>query len=385
MQPAARDGLTAHQVEWLIRDAPSLTIGRGLELLDNALGVIEDVSIDLVDGEVTRESYADLHGRASIAIARELPWGSAIVRPYMTLAGRGAYVAPSGAISDLDARARFNLGAYYTAAPSRTLGASPVTFSVDCFDLLHGLTSPTGQVWVAPAGATYLSEVQRVLTDQGYTRVVIDPAKADVVLPSARVWPMEEQTTWLTVVNTLLDAIGYQGIWSDWDGQLRCQAYQPPSERAAEWTYTVDGAASQLAPERTVERDLFSTPNRWVAVRSNLTDQAAPVEGAGVYTYTQWTGGPTSVEARGGRVITRMLSLEAADQDSLIAAAQRSIDADQRIATKISCSTSPNPLHWHFDRLALDDPEVGPVAQMQGTAWSLPLGGGDQTHSWSAL
>src|ERR1044072_6944502 len=105
MQPAARDGLTAHQIQWLIRAPPSLTIGRGLELLDPQLGVIEDLSTDLVDGSVTRESYADLHGRASLSLARELPWGSAIVRPWMTLAGRGAYIAPDNTISYLDAKA----------------------------------------------------------------------------------------------------------------------------------------------------------------------------------------------------------------------------------------------------------------------------------------
>ncbi len=140
-----------------------------------------------------------------------------------------------------------------------------------------------------------------------------------------------------------------------------------------------------LSPARSVDRDFFEAPNRWVFVRQNNVDDVSPIEGNGIYTYTNDYAGDTSVEARDGRIITKVEYVDAADHEALVRQAQITIDADMRVATTVRVSTSPNPLHWHFDRLLIDDPDLGRWADVLGTQWTFPLDGGDMQHDWTIL
>lgn len=368
-----RQTLTTGQVVAIIQDAAAVQVSAGLQLLDLAtLTVVEDISDDLQAGDVSRDSYAILHGTARLTLTRELDWGNAVVRPYLTL-------------SDGSTSATFRLGAYFTATPSRTVNTTPARFDVTGYDILHALTSPVGGAYAVDAGTAYLDTVETILTTQGYGQFTIDPASAASTLPSPKVWPFDDQTTWLQVVNDLLAEVGYAGIWSDWDGRLRCQPYQPPRTRGPEWFYdSTDADTAMLGVQRTVERDFFNAPNRWVFYRRNNIDSTAPVEGNGIYTYVNDSLGDTSVAAR-GRVITRIVPLDVADQAAMEAVAQITIDADLRPNTTLQVSTAPNPLHWHFDRALLNDPGVGPIVDVLCTKWTLPLDGGDQQQTWVVL
>jgi hypothetical protein len=366
-----RDALTAAQVTALIQDAPAVVVGAGLELLDMTLAVLEDISDDFAGGAVSRASYATLHGTATLGIARDLDWGRAIVRPYMTM-------------TDGTTTARFNLGAYFTSTPARDVETIPQVHDVQGYDILHGLNSPVGEAYAVDAGVGYLAAVEQILTDQGYTAYLIDQSATASVLPSARVWPLDEATRWLSIINDLLASVGYAGAWSDWDGRLRCAPYVSPLERTPEWYYDAGPETSMLSARRSYERDFFEAPNRWVAVRSNNIDDVAPVEGDGIFTFVNDHEGDTSVDAR-GRVITRVMMLDAADQAALEAQAQITIDSDRRLPIAVKLSTFPNPLHWHFDRLVVNDPESEPFVDVLSTQWTLPLDGADMSHEWTVL
>ncbi|MET8908393.1 hypothetical protein [Micromonospora sp. NPDC004551] len=374
MQPLTappRDGLTAAQITTLLRDAPGLEVAAGCELLDMNLTVLDDLSDVLDSGSVSRNAYAELHGSAQLVIERELDWGRALVRPYML-------------VSSPTTTARFNLGAYFTSTPKSALGTIAL-FDVTGYDILDVLNTPVGEVYAVAKGASYLATVETMLRDQGVTQYLIDQDRADAVLPSPRVWPMDTATTWLTVINDLLGSIGYAGIWSDWDGRMRVQPYLAPSSRASEWAYDVEPETAMVSPERLVELDLYRAPNRWVFWRSNNLDGPAPVEGNGVYTVVNTTAGPTSVQARGGRVITKPVALDVADHKALVVAGRKTVEADLRSPAKVTLMTSPNPLHWHFDRVTMRDPAAYPMAEMLVTSWSLPLDGGDMRHEWSQV
>jgi len=320
---------------------------------------------------VARNSYATLHATARLNIAMDLDWGQAIVRPFMTL-------------SDGTLSARFNLGAYYPTTPTRSVGTTPRVHEVEGYDILHGLYSPVGETYAVDAGVSYLIAISEILTTLGFT-ALIDQHAAGTVLPTARVWPIDENIRWLTVVNDLLAALGYAGIWSDWNGRLRCSRYISPQDRSAEWTYDTGILTSQILPGRTVEEDFFEAPNRWVTVRSNNVDGSAPVEGDGIYTFTNESQGKTSREARGGKIFTKPTFVEVADQAALVAIAQQIIDTDLHLKTGLKVPTTPNPLHWHFDRLHVDDPAIGPPFEAMCTQWTLPLLGGMMSQEWTVL
>lgn len=370
MQALARDGLTAAQVTAILSGGSDLHLSAGLELVDLSLAALEDISTDLQEGTVSRNSYAKLHATAQLRITRELDWGAALLRPYMRLSSGGL-------------TARWNLGVYHPSTPELSTEESPQTFAVDGYDILLRLRQPVGDSYAIAAGDAYLAVVEQILVGRGYQAYLIDQAAAGMVAPSARAWVFDDQTTWLTIVNDLLSSIGYQGIWSDWDGRVRCEPYVLPQLREVEWTYTDDPATTMLAPDRRRARDFFAAPNRWVVYRTGMTDGETPVEGAGIYTWVNDAVGDTSVQARGGLVITKVAGVDAADQSALVAQAQQIIQDDMDIPAVWSIGSSPHPGHWHFDRLFVDTAEL--LADVQCTAWTLPLDGGDMTQEWRVI
>lgn len=375
MQPVVepvREHLTADQVRWLIEGAPSITVGCGLEATDLTQQDVIDVSADLAGGEVERSAYATLHGTCRLALSTPLDWGWAVVRPYMTITD-GLLVA------------RFNLGAYFTNTPLRPRKESPPTFDVIGYDILYALDTLIGDSYSVPAGTPILGRVEEVLQQRGFTRYVIDQDRGDAVTPDARVWQMSDNATWLGVVNELLGMIGYAGVWSDWNGALRCAPYQRPVDRPHEWYLPADAWTSILGVDAEIEYDYHAAYNRWVGVRSNNIDDVAPVEGNGVYTLTNDSDGITSIDARRGLVLTRKEDFEVTGQADLITRVQAMADADMSIPTTISTTTGPMPLAWHFDRYLLDDEAIGPPSDVLGTGWSLPLNGDDMRHTWSVL
>ncbi len=370
--PVGRNGLTADQVRALIRDSSTLHVSSGLQLVDVNLNVLADFVDDFQGGSVTRDAYSTLHGTAQLVLAQELDWGTAIVRPYMTLS--------DGVVS-----ATFNLGAYLTSSPRTEAGETPRTHSIDGYDILHWLNTPVGASYVVPAGQGYLDAAEQVLLNQGIAAYQIDQTAAASVLPVPKVWALDTQTTWLNIVNDLLAAVGYLGLWSDWDGNLRMSAYDTPIARTSEWFYSTDAAVSMLTPRRSAIHDLFNAPNKWVFYWSKDPSGAQPVEGAGVYTFQNDNVGDTSVDARGRIITAPPQQVDVVDQAALVLKASQYIDTQLQVRTTIEAGTSPNPLHWHFDRLTLDDAELGRYVELLGTKWTLPLDGSDMTHQWTRL
>jgi hypothetical protein len=366
-----RDHLTDDDVIGLIRDTSAVVVSGGCELLTGMdLLVAEDITGDLETGSVTRASYASLHGSATLTVTRELPWGNALLRPYLTL-------------SDGVDTARFNLGAYFSNTPKRDLSEFPISYDVECQDILAVLADPVGDAYAVARNQSYLDAIENVLQARGVVKYTIDRDAAGMLLPTDRTWMFDESTTWLTIVNDLLGAIGYAGVWSDWDGFIRCGSYASPRQRAPEWTYDTTLLTSMLG-NRTTQQDFYAAPNRWVFYRTNNLDGAAPVEGAGMYTYVNLYDGDTSVEQR-GREITKVVGIDAADQTSLVAAAQRTIDADSAVPIRINASTFPNPLHWHFDVVRVEDTWMGPPVKVLSSQWTLPLDGSEMSHEWTVV
>ncbi|MET0461103.1 MAG: hypothetical protein ABW195_17765 [Ilumatobacteraceae bacterium] len=365
--------VTDAAVENVIRRAEGVQFGAGCELLAGLSLVVADdgdVSAALASGSITRGSYNRLHATASLVFDQPLPWASAIVRPFITM-------------SDGTTTFRFNLGAYYTSSPQENLDEQPTKYAVTCYDILSVLDDPVGDAYSVAEGTPYLEAIESILMSRGIVRYMIDQSAAGLTLTSDKAWEPSDQLTWLTIVNDLLAAIGYAGIWSDWDGVLRCHSYQSPRERAPEWTYDVEPGTSMLGT-RTKLRDFYKVPNVWIFTKRNDTDGPQPVEGDGRYTYINQSDGDTSIDGR-GRTITRPVQVDAADQASLVAAATRIIDADLSIPSKVDLTTFPNPLHWHFDVVQLIDPAVGPPTPVLVTAWTLPLNGDDMRHEWTLL
>ena len=384
MQPPTdgpRSAFTTAQVQYLIQNTSSFDIDFGLELMDglDTMRVQDDLSDGMSAATVSRNNFATIHASATFTLSTPLSWGNSIVRPYMTI---------TGTTSSLDTTLttmRFYLGAFFVDSPQEDLSQVPPTYDATGYDILSILDDSIGDDYAVAAGEPYLARVEQILLGRGITQYHIDQDQGAAVLPAAKVYTIDQDPSWLQVINDLLAAIGYQGIWTDWNGTFQVRNYDAPANRSPEWTLTADVTNTLLTQRRQRTKDFYAAPNRWVFYQSNVTENQ-PVDGNGRFEFTNLTNGETSVEARGGRTITRPPEgVDVADHASLVAYAQSVINADTLIPTKISIDTAPLPLVWHMDRYVVTDPVLGAALQVLGMSWSIDLAGADVRHEWSVV
>lgn len=381
MQPLTadpRDGLTEAQVVSLL-ESPSLTVDFGAELLDSDLVFVEDISDDLAGGTVSRRMHTTVHGTCRLALSRQLAWGNDLVRLYMTLA-------------DGTVEARWNVGVFALTTPDRKVGESPETYDVQGYDRLHLLQRQVGADYTVTAGTTYRQALEDAFTAAGLSGVLIEGAAADDTLPADKTWALvpddesdPDQTdtpvTWLRVVNDLLQAINFRGVWADQDGIFRCEGYLAPSVRAVEWTFDADDVDTIVGADRTVSEDVWAAPNKWVFRWKN---GGTGVEGDGVYTVDE---SDTTNGDRLGRTLvwTSVIDYEAASQAKLVELGDRRVAADKRVTSRLEVTTGPMPGAGHADVFSYVDVELGGPRKVTAVEWEMPLDGGDVTWRWETV
>src|SRR3546814_7233661 len=116
-----REHLATAQVDKLL-DATSVRRGFGLELLDVTNRFVEDISQYCRGFTVAHDNTAEVHGRLSVQLSRELEWGRARVRPYRTLTLDGV-------------TAKFYRGVYVLTTPVTNRGRTPITYTVSGQDV----------------------------------------------------------------------------------------------------------------------------------------------------------------------------------------------------------------------------------------------------------
>lgn len=376
MQPllgAPRAALTEAQVRGLLGGYAAVQARAGLELLSADLTLAADISDDLAGGTVEWVAGATIHRTCKLQLSRLLSWGTALVRPYMVLAAEGV-------------EARWNVGVFALATPARVLGASPESYDVAGYDRLYLLLREVGDTYTVAAGVGYLAAVRAAVTAAGLTGVQLDGTAEAKTLPQAATWPLsgdgDSATTWLGIINDLLGAIGYRGLYADENGVFRSEPYANPAVRASEWTFPASGEASAVGDERTETADLWQAPNRWVFVQQNIA--AEPVNGAGRYQYDLPSTDALSAAQR-GLVWTRVVKLDVADHATLVARGDSIVAADRRVARSFELTTVPFPAAGHADVFTYTDPLLGSDVKVNTRRWELDLAGDDTKWTWEAV
>ncbi len=331
-----------------------------------------DISEDLEGGEVRRSNYAEVHGGCVIRLARALAWGRDRIRLYMTLT--------NGTVA-----ARFNLGVYVLTTPDVTLGETPVGYEVEGMDLLYLLqnTDP-GDTYTITSGTNVQTAINAALAAANIGQASIAAVGLSAyVTPQTFVWAptTEGFPSWLRIINDLLTMVGYRGLWADETGNFVSSLYQTPVSRPVEWTFdTADAVADLVAPDRTMQEDLWSAPNWWRFVMQNSLTQ--PVEGNGVYTVQNVNEGPSS-QASLGRVVRHMEHLTALDHIALVAQGDRIVSETTAHARRFELNVDPLPIAGHFDIVDLND--VVGSHKCQVVDWTLPLDGTPGAWTLEAL
>lgn len=374
---APRDELDVDDVLRLLQSDSAVEWSAGLELLAADLAVVSDLSDELVGGSIERSMYRVPHGSCKLQLTTALRWGLDLVRPYVVL-------------STPTLSARWNAGVYVLTTPESTSGEDVPTYDVQGWDRLQLLQREVGDSYEVAAGTTYLAAVRQVISDAGLVGVNLDSSAGTTALPTTRSWPLLQSgdegtgpTTWLRIVNDLLDAINYRGVYADENGLLRSEPYVAPSARAVEHRFA-DDAATILGETRTTIADVWAVPNRWRFVRTNVPGDPPPepTEGAGLYTYDLPGSHPLSATSR-GLVWARTVELEVASQADLQTRGDRIVASDLSVTTTYKLETGPWPGAGHADvyELAIGDD----VQRVRAVEWSYDLDGGDVSWTWEAV
>jgi hypothetical protein len=351
--------------------ARHIEVTAGLELLAADLTVVRDISDVLVGGRVAHNVNARIHGTCTLQLAEELAWGAVLVRPYMKL-------------TDRDVSERFNLGVFALLTPERPVAAIPSTFEVAGYDRLYLLDREVGDSYEVDADVSVVTAIAQVITDSGLTGVLIDETSAGV-LPKPMVWPLVPSadagppTTWLRIVNDLAASINYRGLWVDQNGLYRTGPYQEPAVRSPEFEFTADDPELTIIGEdRTVIEDQWGRVNRWIFVQQNRSEEAA--EDDGVYIIDQ----SEDTELLGGLIWPKQVTVDVADQASLISYGERVAAAALRQVTTLKVTTGPFP-PGHADIYSYVDVATIGTGKVQAINWELDFVQGDCRFEWELV
>ncbi len=226
------------------------------------------------------------------------------------------------------------------------------------------------------AGASYLTEIRKLLTACGVALVIATPS--DATLQTDREdWDVG--TSYLTIVNDLLAEINYNSLWFDASGVARLEPYQEPSAQNIDWSY---GTTDLFLPDRhpgpnfSDEEDIFNAPNVFICVCSN-PDLEQPMVATAVNDNPQ---SRKSTFRRNMRIASLIKVDNIASQEELQAYADRMRNESLLSARAITFYTLNDPGHGIGDVLALTHDDIGGI--YLETGWQMQLSAGSlMTHS----
>lgn len=377
MRTLASTGLSADDLYTLSRTT-SLLVESGADRVTPDFQIAEPLA-DYVTGgsmSVAYDSTQPISGSVQVTMSVDNP---------VLL---GDFFSPWMRLTDQDTgiSATFRCGVYTLTSPQYNLG-DLVDVPYTGYDLCSLLDQPYPDSFYCGAG-TSITDTVAALVRQIIPGAVFNITVSDQdTLTTTVVYPLSNSsTTYLTIINGLLAAIGDDNLYTDWDGTFIIEPYVSPLERNSEWYFDADDVAGNIGEDRTLQQDVYNVPNQWVFIMANLS--AAPVEGATQYTYTDLD--PDSPSSIGGRSFfwRKQYFVNATNYQALVQAGNAQITIDKAPAETITFTTSPLPIAWRWDQITYHDsalenvpPSYFPFRRLVGKSWTLPFDGSDM--SWS--
>lgn len=269
------------------------------------------------------------------------------------------------------------LGVFRATTVKTSASAEGRRVEVEAYDRCWRVYSnKTESILHLSAGASYITEIRKLLTACGIALVIATPS--DAVLQTDREdW--NAGTSYLTICNALLKEINYESVWFDASGVCRLEPYQEPSAEQIDWRYGVSEAILPVchpSPDWSDEEDLFNAPNVFVVTCSN-PDMAAPM------TATAVNDNPASRKStfqRGMRIVSMQNVNNIASQEELQAYANRLRNESLLSTRTITFYTLAESGHGVGDVLSLTHDEIGGL--YLETGWQLTLAAGElMAHS----
>lgn len=378
MQPlldGVRAGLTGSKVVALLQSQSAIQISYGALGLNQDFDFVADLAGYMTAGsQITSSSLATIHRTCTLNIDSDVSdvWNymSGFIQPYMIFTDMATGYA-----------AQFNLGVYTLTTPAVGLATSPSIASFTGYDLIYLLQQQIGDSYQVPVGSDPAQAAAECI-DRAIPGAGVSFSASDELTLKPLTFPFDPSKPWtyLDVVNTLLNSIGYRQIWVDWEGIFRIEPFEDPQEENAEWVFSLVDENVIVGEDRAQSVDLFDVPNWFRFVMGNLTTPA--VEGVSMFTFQDSSATNAGSTLNRGRLVRHIESVTATSYLALVQYAKKVIAKMLKPSETFSMSTQPFPMAWHMDIVAYIDPNLGPVAPAYSHErhtlaldWSLPLDG----------
>lgn len=233
------------------------------------------------------------------------------------------------------------VGIYMPAAPVHEWDDGARTYTVELLDKLSLLDTDiitdargNAETYSVPKGTNIIKRVKAIIADLGEESPAIVEDEADETSQSDMVFP--SGTSRLKIINDLLDAANYFSLWCDGEGRFRVTKYRAPKDRTPIYQMEeplVEGENSLLGVEWTHDEDIYSIPNRVVAIQQGDGEE----EGlTAVADLNDLEPGSKFNQKNRGRFITTVYdSVEATSQKALDDWAERKMDELVNAANKV--------------------------------------------------
>lgn len=228
-------------------------------------------------------------------------------------------------------------------------------------------TRKTESVLFFSAGTSYSSVIQSLLLDCGITNIISDTITATLATDRED-W--NEGTSYLEIINTLLDEISFNQLWFDKDGFAHLQKYAEASESEISKVYSskdISKTSFNQVWEQTT--DIFSSPNVFVVICDHSSMGAAMSATAENKIY-----GDKSILKRGMRVaeITRVNNI--ASQNELQIYANKLMNESLFETKTLTLNVPCEGARTIGQVIAIDDDDLFGIYREDG--WTLNLAAG---------
>lgn len=203
---------------------------------------------DITGGDLTFSTDARIKGGGQVTVKAHHPaewWGT---KRFQVWAHVNTYAWP--------------LGVFLPSSPVNDHSGNGVSYSIDLQDKLLVLDQDHIEAALSiPTGTNLVDYIVALIRDAGERKVAITPSPKENKRPL--VW--DAGTPKLTIVNDILDYIGYFSLTCNGNGQYVASPYVVPAERPVGWEFW-EGDRALFTPEYTHEQDLMNIPNKIVYI-----------------------------------------------------------------------------------------------------------------------
>ena len=262
-----------------------------------------------------------------------------------------------------------SLGIFRAAAVRELRRGGGLRISVEAYDRSWLLKNKrTENLLHLSAGESYLDTIKKLLLDAGIVNVRATASAA--VLPADREdWGIG--TEYLSIVNQLLEEMGYWAIWFDAQGWAHLEPYAPPSSNRILHSYGPKNMRLKpMADEWEQESDIFNAPNVFICVCSNA-DRSGVLRAVSENTSL---GSSKSIYRRGLRICQITKLNQVADQAALQTLADKQRNDSLFSAKTLSFQSPAEAGHGSGDVISISMPGIEGV--YEEVSWSMELSPG---------